>query len=70
MRPKAPGGTKGSIKLLKPHGSLNWEASNGGMRLLRNPYLSTSAEGKIIPPTYFKRLNEDPYASVWKTART
>lgn len=60
----------GTIMCLKPHGSLNWELdAKGSVTLNNNPYDIGSAEGRIIPPTWFKRLNEEPFASVWKEAR-
>lgn len=59
-----------SIKLLKPHGSLNWKiSSSGSVQLEKDPYSIETAKGRIVPPTWFKRLNEEPYASIWKEAR-
>jgi len=58
-----------SVTLLKPHGSLNWTVKSNGVTLAAKPYQNVSAEGRIVPPTWFKRLEEHPYASVWKRAR-
>lgn len=61
--------TKNSIALLKLHGSLNWRISKGQVILRRNSYGASSAKGNIIPPTWFKYLNKDPYKSVWRRTR-
>lgn len=59
---------RSSIKLLKMHGSLNWTQANGAVSL-RDNASPQSAAGSIIPPSWFKSLTDDPYASVWKEAR-
>lgn len=66
---KGKGAPKRSITLLKPHGSLNWRIDNGQVSLEERPYDIESAEDRIVPPTWFKRLDQEPYASVWKRAR-
>lgn len=56
--------------LLKPHGSLNWNIDcNGRVSLEQNPYAIKTAKGRIIPPTWFKYPNEQPYKSVWENIR-
>lgn len=63
---------KMSITLLKPHGSFNWNIDKKNaevVKLEKNPYDIKTAQGRIIPPTWFKRLEDKPYASVWKLAR-
>lgn len=67
--PRGKGHPKGSITLLKPHGSLNWTIKSDRVTLTAKPYQTASADGRIVPPTWFKRLQQDPYASVWKRAR-
>lgn len=61
------------IRLLKPHGSLNWQVSSaaGGpttLSLRQNPY-EGSARGRIIPPIAQKEIAEESYRSVWAAAR-
>ncbi|EQD72009.1 hypothetical protein B1B_04136, partial [mine drainage metagenome] len=60
---------QGSIQLLKMHGSLNWEVAADATVSLRPAMLKTSAEGAIIPPSWFKDLTRKPFASIWGTAR-
>jgi hypothetical protein len=63
------------ITLLKPHGSLNWSISqrNGNVILDLEedpPYDIPTAEGRIIPPTWFKDdVQREPFLTVWKKAR-
>ncbi len=59
---------KRSIKLLKMHGSLNWTLAGAAVSL-RADGRPSSAMGSIIPPSWFKSLTAEPYASVWKEAR-
>lgn len=58
-----------SVTLLKPHGSLNWTVLGRRVTLAVKPYQNSSAKGRIIPPTWFKRLEQHPYRSVWRRAR-
>lgn len=58
-----------SIQLLKMHGSLNWNNSPNGLLLLRSDDKPPTAEGLIIPPSWFKNLTTEPYASIWRQAR-
>lgn len=61
---------KSSVTLLKPHGSFNWRRSRRGTVTLEGqPYSIASARDRIIPPTWFKRLADNPFAEVWKRAR-
>jgi hypothetical protein len=60
------------IKLLKPHGSLNWQITEvkGGatLSLRQDPYSGSSA-GRIIPPLAKKEISIEPFQSVWTAAR-
>lgn len=56
------------IQLLKMHGSLNWENLGADITLRADARPST-AEGSIVPPSFFKRLTEEPFATIWKQAR-
>jgi hypothetical protein len=61
---------KTSIGLLKMHGSMNWQVSRqGAVSLVRDLDGVTSLKGAIIPPTWFKDLQQEPFASIWKAAR-
>ena len=60
---------KSSIQLLKMHGSINWNSSKKKVRLVSDLSAVQSTKGSIIPPTWFKELTEEPYASIWKIAR-
>lgn len=61
---------KRSISLLKPHGSLNWHINGTGLVTLEEkPYDIKSAEGRIIPPTLFKNIEEKPYKNIWEKIR-
>jgi hypothetical protein len=59
---------KSTIKLLKMHGSLNWDIRNEVV-YLREDANPPSASGSIIPPSWFKNLTVEPYASIWRQAR-
>jgi hypothetical protein len=59
---------KGSIELLKLHGSLNWDGSNLPLRLRAEPY-STVADGVIAPPLTNKPVTEPPLSELWRQAR-
>jgi hypothetical protein len=61
---------KKPIKLLKLHGSLNWERTNDGIRLLAAPYDRETAAGAIVPPLGRKPVAEEPYLHAWRVART
>jgi hypothetical protein len=59
-----------SIKCLKLHGSLNWDASSRetGLRLLGLPYATTGAQS-IVPPVWDKRTKDWPFEHVWDQAK-
>lgn len=59
---------QGTIRLLKMHGSLNWEIINDVLSL-RDSDTASTAEGSIIPPSWFKNLTSEPYATIWRNAR-
>lgn len=58
------------IRLLKPHGSLNWERRGDLIALVREPYRRRS-EGtiEIVPPLWQKDYDRAPYTSIWEAAR-
>jgi hypothetical protein len=59
-----------SLRLLKMHGSLNWERQpKGAISLVSDTSAVSSLRGVIIPPTWFKNLTQFPFADIWKTAR-
>lgn len=60
---------KSSIQLLKMHGSINWIFGDQQVELVSDLKAVRSTKGSIIPPTWFKNLTEEPYASIWKKAR-
>jgi SIR2-like domain len=71
-------GTKSQIRLLKLHGSLNWELYPTGtaIRLKPRPYLVSTRSGKtrfekilILAPGWKKEINKNPYKQFWRTAR-
>lgn len=63
----------GTIKLLKMHGSLNWNRNGDNVVLRKLPYDIGAArnEGEIIPPVWNKLISKDKvYKKIWKQART
>jgi len=72
--PRKPGAfpRKQYLRLLKPHGSLNWmlgQGENKQLRLTDDPYGISAAKGNIIPPTWDKAiLQEWPWKPIWKAA--
>jgi len=71
-------GTNSKIRLLKLHGSLNWELYPTGtaIRLKPRPYLVSTRSGKtrfekilILAPGWKKEINRNPYKQFWRTAR-
>lgn len=58
-----------SIRLLKLHGSMNWEIGGGHVQLLAPRHEVETLEGRIIPPTLSKTLFLDPFGGIWKSAR-
>jgi hypothetical protein len=65
------------FKLLKLHGSINWTLyNNSNVRLKPRPYLVRSRAGSaiaeevaILPPGWHKRVDKNPYNSLWREAR-
>jgi hypothetical protein len=72
--PPTPGAfpRKEYLRLLKPHGSLNWslvDATSKHLRLENDAYARRIARGNIIPPTWDKTiLQEWPWKPIWKEA--
>jgi len=61
---------KGSIELLKLHGSLNWrKISEARFSLIQREVADRSLKGVIVPPTWFKKLDAYPFRDIWKRAR-
>lgn len=62
-----------SIRLLKMHGSLNWDRSVGdGIKLRSDPYDTSSKRNsrEVIPPVWNKDiLRDEYYKTVWREAR-
>jgi hypothetical protein len=60
---------KGSIQLLKLHGSLNWRGPAVPLRLRAEPYKPV-ANGVIAPPLTNKPVTDPPLSEIWRRART
>lgn len=63
-----------TIKLLKVHGSLNWNrlsSKTSGVELRDDPYEDVDRSiNEIVPPVWNKRISQDEIlANIWKTAR-
>lgn len=59
-----------TIRLLKLHGSMNWERTESGdIRLVNDLDNVSDLQGSIIPPTWFKSLETYPFKQIWKQAR-
>lgn len=68
-RGHAPGPVPdGSIKLLKLHGSLNWDRAEVPLPLRLDLYDPVAA-GVIQPPLTNKPITDEPFNSIWKQAR-
>jgi SIR2-like domain len=68
---------KSKIQLLKLHGSLNWVLKASQIRLKPRPYLVRSRNGapvfddaEILPPGWHKRVDRNPYSTLWREARS
>jgi hypothetical protein len=61
---------KRSIRLLKPHGSLNWVRNETGWALRANEY-AARPEGEliIVPPLWQKSFDSEPYQTIWRETR-
>lgn len=67
---------RSAIKLLKLHGSLNWQSKPWGIRLQPRPYLVSTRDGKtrfekisILAPGWKKPIDKNPYRKFWRAAR-
>ncbi len=62
---------KGSIRLLKPHGSFNWSRDQEGqVCLLAEEYSRRDYnELVIVPPLWQKSFEEEPFPTIWSEAR-
>lgn len=61
---------KGSIELLKLHGSMNWlRQKRTAIALEQRLRTMRSLEGVIVPPTWFKSVTDYPFQEIWKRAR-
>jgi hypothetical protein len=63
--------TKDSIKLLKVHGSLNWDYSSKSLVLRQDPYEVRNRTAKdIVPPVWNKRIQDSQeLMAIWRQAR-
>jgi SIR2-like domain len=58
------------IRLLKLHGSLNWDVSEtGDVTLIPSPYERASARGAVVPPLGRKPVSDEPFRQAWRAAR-
>ncbi len=59
------------IRILKPHGSLNWTlGASGDVGLLRHEYEPRGEdELVIVPPLWQKSFDDEPYQTVWREMR-
>ena len=61
---------KNPIKLLKLHGSLNWDRSGTVLALRSDPNLDARSADEIVPPVWNKTIGGDAvFSEVWKEAR-
>jgi hypothetical protein len=63
---------KQGLRLLKMHGSLNWDIDDeGAVRLIDAPYAGREKNERlcIVPPLWRKSFDEAPFSSVWSGAR-
>lgn len=70
--PPSPGPTrKNPIKLLKPHGSLNWQIDEENRAVHLVDEYDPATEGSIVPPTWDKSdVTNWPWNEVWRSARS
>jgi hypothetical protein len=65
------------VKLLKLHGSINWHLYTNKMpSLKKRPYLVSTRNNRprseraaFLPPGWHKRIDRQPYSSIWRNAR-
>lgn len=69
--PPAPGRRfRSTIRLLKPHGSLNWAVDAEARRVSLTAAYDASTTGSIVPPTWDKSdVHRWPWSEVWRAAR-
>ena len=68
---------KASVKLFKLHGSINWRLDvNNKVILKKRPYVVKARGGNpnyenaaFLPPGWHKRVNKQPYSTIWRNAR-
>jgi len=60
---------KRHTQLLKPHGSLHWQRSNGTHEIGASETSIPVGQVALIPPQYLKRFEQEPFAAVWRAAR-
>jgi hypothetical protein len=60
-----------TIRLLKPHGSLNWQRSDAAFKLRSDPYTQRQGDDDllIVPPLWQKEFDQEPYRTTWSEAR-
>lgn len=60
-----------SIRILKPHCSLNWSLdSHGEIALLKREYQARDADELVlVPPLWQKSFDDEPYQTVWRETR-
>ncbi len=59
-----------AVRILKPHGSLNWGRRNDAINLLPDEYASRAVEELVIvPPLWQKSFDEEPYQTIWQETR-
>lgn len=69
--------TTSNIKLYKLHGSVNWRLNQINKVILKNrPYVVKDRNGNpnfeevaILPPGWHKRVDRQPYSTIWRNAR-
>jgi hypothetical protein len=59
---------KRTIKLLKLHGSLNWDGPSSPLALRKDPY-TPAKPGVIAPPLAQKPVFDPPFKAIWREAR-
>jgi hypothetical protein len=65
------------VNLFKLHGSINWRLYTNKMpSLKKRPYLVSTRNGRprseqaaFLPPGWHKRIDRQPYSSIWRNAR-
>jgi hypothetical protein len=59
-----------SVRLLKPHGSLNWVLSGHSLGLRSDEYSARKEdELVIVPPLWQKSFDAEPYQTIWRETR-